>query len=469
MQNKGMKLAEISLPYDRTCPVVYDNDSTGMYIRTSILIALASAGDIDLRGIITSYPYDKQDFLDFCVGREEIVAKARRSGMSNLPDHVQGPGYGQRLNKPNSGHIEDTVPIDTAGSRLIIEQAKLASREKPLVIVMGGPLTVAADAYLLDPSIADRVVVAAVNGTHGTMGAWNGELDPWACYIVLERLRYVQFITYEAAPIVPKCRLMELPECEFRQWMIEKEHPTNFHPGERDYDGAPAISLMRPEYCLTGKYVAFSHFDGQGIPCFQDADLSTAILIEAVDDEGVGRALHRPVVRRALARRGDPAAEALLSAVWDRARVQGLLVGMAYAGVAYVEWAWLAGRFDIAQRVGAELLPRLQGFTHDELARYLARCDVVLGPVPGPRTIRTNTPSRSSTAAAGRLTDACARSMRSAPSRRRPRARPPARAWLLPRVPKPETRANPAGLTQPSSTCSSSSPTGSPTPRSPRG
>ena len=54
------------------------------------------------------------------------------------------------------------------------------------------------------------------------------------------------------------------------------------------------------------------------------------------------------------------------SRCWPRrgssARRQGLLVGLSYAGLAYAEWAWLAGRADVARgAIGAELLHAAAG------------------------------------------------------------------------------------------------------------
>ena len=44
---------------------------------------------------------------------------------------------------------------------------------------------------------------------------------------------------------------------------------------------------------------------------------------------------------------------------WERARRQRLLLGVAYAGLARAEWAWLTGRADVARSVGELLAPRL--------------------------------------------------------------------------------------------------------------
>ena len=84
-----------------------------------------------------------------------------------------------------------------------------------------------------------------------------------------------------------------------------------------------------------------------------------------------------PWLGRLLARRGDPVAEGMLAAAWEQAQRHRLLLGLAYAGIARVEWAWLAGRPEIAERVAAVLLPRTAhpgaAPFRGELLRYLAR------------------------------------------------------------------------------------------------
>ena len=79
-------------------------------------------------------------------------------------------------------------------------------------------------------------------------------------------------------------------------------------------------------------------------------------VVDAVDDPGMLFAYSVPWLGRLLARRGDPVAEGMLAAAWEQAQRHRLLLGLAYAGIARVEWAWLAGEPEVAERVGAVLL-----------------------------------------------------------------------------------------------------------------
>ena len=151
--------ADVHLPYDSSCPVIHTNDGNIDVYTLEYSMALASAGDIRLVGIVadagTGYGTKPKAVPKVWEeGRRmyaDIVGKARRSGMVNIPDPVAGANWA--LDRPASGKIDDTVPLDTPGSRLIVQEARRATPEKPLVVVTGGALTCAADAYLLDNTI----------------------------------------------------------------------------------------------------------------------------------------------------------------------------------------------------------------------------------------------------------------------------------------------------------------------------
>jgi hypothetical protein len=101
------------------------------------------------------------------------------------------------------------------------------------------------------------------------MGDYNGFIDGWASYIVLQRLTYVQFQPMFHPPQVPKRRFRSLPPSELRDWLIAKEAPYSNLPNGEDIDGGPAISVMRPDYVLEARRVAFCHWlskDVRSIP-----------------------------------------------------------------------------------------------------------------------------------------------------------------------------------------------------------
>jgi hypothetical protein len=247
------------VPYDRTNPVIYDNDVSLDVYTGEFLAVLNSAGDISLRGIVkTLVPAPFNPYMTPAVvqaaqdGWAAQVAIEEASGLRNRVSPVNGAD--SHLTRPASGSIEETTATASPGSSLIIEQALAAASGKPLVVIVGGSLTTVASAYLLSPAIADRIVV-------GFLGCFDSRdcrefnvwADPWAAYVVFERLRTVIFPASGSSgmPVVPKSRLTELPPTPLRQYMIEKTWAAGGapqFPGVLDIDTPPAIALMRADY-----------------------------------------------------------------------------------------------------------------------------------------------------------------------------------------------------------------------------
>lgn len=109
-------------------------------------------------------------------------------------------------------------------------------------------------------------------------------------------------------------------------------------------------------------------------------------LSSSVEDPGLLDLFSTPAYGRLLARRGDPRAFELLSSAWSRAQKLRSMAGLRYAATAYVEWAFLNGRDDIAHAVRDGVLALLpHGFTpaFGELLRYLDRAGVEVSSIPG--------------------------------------------------------------------------------------
>jgi DNA-binding CsgD family transcriptional regulator/tetratricopeptide (TPR) repeat protein len=98
----------------------------------------------------------------------------------------------------------------------------------------------------------------------------------------------------------------------------------------------------------------------------------------AADDPGVLASFGLSALGRLLARKGDPAAGALLERAWATATRTNSVQAIALAGIARVESAWLAGDHRAAADLARVPLERTAGRGaeryHGELLRYLARC-----------------------------------------------------------------------------------------------
>jgi hypothetical protein len=276
------QIAEVPLPFDRSCPVIYTNNGPGDCYTDEYLLALASAGDLKLRGIITSA--DK--LVEECnADRLKLLALVRRAGMKNFPDPVIGPL--QPFQPPPSEKIDETRPWGSPGGRLIVAEARKASPKKPLVVLCGGYLGAVADAYLLDPSIADRVVVA-FNGGAVALGR------DWAMFIVLERMRTVLTgpVEQTAQVSVSSGRWENLPEGALREAMKAKNL-------KFEYTSLGIIAAMRTDFCLKTKRKSLMPWPAVGATLGMVDDPKGKLLMITEADRNVAieefwRALEKP-------------------------------------------------------------------------------------------------------------------------------------------------------------------------------
>jgi DNA-binding CsgD family transcriptional regulator len=196
----------------------------------------------------------------------------------------------------------------------------------------------------------------------------------------------------------------------------------------------------------------------------------------AGEDPGVLASFGLSALGRLLARKGDPAAGALLERAWRTATRTNSVQAIALAGIARVESAWLAGDHRAAGELARMPLERtaVRGAEryHGELLRYLARCGhPVTAPAGCPpefalgirgdwrgaaelwRSLGAPYEHALELAASGRqpeLLAALAELDRLGAQAAATLARRELRrlgVTRLPRRPRPRTRANPAGLT----------------------
>ena len=279
-----------TLPYDAANPVVYVQDWPRNCYTDDFAMALTSRGSIRLEGIVTSSsiaPYNpwvsSADYERFVAERAAGVALARESGLRHIPDPIPGPkGH---LERPSSGRMQDTRPLASDGTLAIVDMARQASPDRPLILAVCTGLTVAADAWLIAPDIADRVVVAWLGGHERDMGDYDGWSDGWAAYIVLHRLPLVQFPPFRCDPLVPRRRLLQLPDTPLRQWMLDKALPRD-QGRPRDADAPPLVSIVRSDYVLATTRVSFAGWKrkaGHSIPTLKHDPGGRALVVTCAD------------------------------------------------------------------------------------------------------------------------------------------------------------------------------------------
>jgi len=242
----------------RDCPIIYDNDWLRDVVDDEYLFAKAHLGQANLRGlIVTKDLWDQGRLYKIEQGLKnfnENIALARRSGWTRIPDPVLGAD--RVFEKPSSGRIEDTKPIECPGADLIVREARKASPKKPLVVFVGGPLNTVASAYLKDPSIASKMVVMMTD-----LDGYNGQ-DKWANYIVTTRCRLVNFgaspLWWPQPPnpsVVPPERFSSLPDTPITREMhrVAQEYQNRRAEGGRDDgfgDGAGLFLFFKPQSWL---------------------------------------------------------------------------------------------------------------------------------------------------------------------------------------------------------------------------
>lgn len=235
------------LPVDERNPIILCNDSNPDNWQGEYAVLLANAGGPPLAGIVVGTSPNSTDINANVAGWRALVAAAKASGLTNIPDPITS--IGASLVRPASGDIDKTTANRSEGALLIVnESARLSLPYRPLVVLTGGRLTDVADAYLVDPTVTERVFVLSslgtLSGSGAVMGAPNGEMDPWADSIVTTRFRYIQVSTYyDQLTDVPTASLSELPANAFGSWIAAKQPGIWNQPKAADQVAVAAIGI----------------------------------------------------------------------------------------------------------------------------------------------------------------------------------------------------------------------------------
>jgi hypothetical protein len=236
------------LPVDARNPIILDNDGWTDNWQGEYAALLASNAGPPLAGIIVNKTSYWTDGALNTSGWKRLVAAARASGLRDIPEIT--PSAGTPLVRPANGKVDSTVPNDATGARLIVDLSRqLGTTRRPLVVVCGSGLTNVADAYLIDHTVVDRVVVVAALGGYamlngGNMAAPNGELDPWADWIVAQRFTYIQVSAfYNQINDVTDAQIPNLPQNSLGAWMADKITNIFAVPAAADQVAVLAVGL----------------------------------------------------------------------------------------------------------------------------------------------------------------------------------------------------------------------------------
>jgi len=291
------------VPFDRTNPVWHDNDDPRDVYTQEFLLALAASGKIRLIGTSTSTaiaPFNPfvtlANAVSFGIERAQIQSDAEATWQTTFPAVTSEVLIGH-FQPPPSGLAEDTVPLNSVVGNAIVAAAHLhGTPAKPMVVVCGGALTAVADAYLIDPTVAEKIVVTWLGGTLNTLNEYNSAVDGWGNVVATKFLQITMFPINipsldGSSPIVTKADIASsLPDSPLRNEMLVKDHPSNPLPGSIDADGPPAVVIMNPAIIrtsvrkkLTGTTVI--NFGGQQhiIPVLSNDPDGNITMVTAVD------------------------------------------------------------------------------------------------------------------------------------------------------------------------------------------
>jgi hypothetical protein len=235
------------LPVGPRNPVVLCNDGFADSWQGEYALLLAASTGPALVGIVVNAGSTWPDLDVNLAGWQQMVAAARASGAGEFAEPIASDA--PVLVRPSDGQLEATAPNDSAGARFIVEASlQYASADLPLVVATGGRLTDVADAYLLDPSVPERVIVVASLGsatsTGARMGIPNGEMDTWAGVIVAQKFRYIQVSAhYDQLQDVPESLLPQLPASPLADWVKVKQPDVWDLPVAADQVSLLAVAL----------------------------------------------------------------------------------------------------------------------------------------------------------------------------------------------------------------------------------
>jgi len=212
----GKEVPHGKLPVDERNPVIIYNDSSSDNWMGEYAALLANSGGPPVAGIVITGSSYWPSLNDNAAAWSSLLSAARSSGLQNIPATIT-TSTANSLERPPTGLVDDTAPNNSAGASAIVNLSRQLSLPwRPVVVLVGTRMTDVADAYLIDHSVVDRVVVVASLGTYaapnGATGAPNGELDPWADWIVAQRFQYIQVSAfYDQTMDVTTAQLPNLP------------------------------------------------------------------------------------------------------------------------------------------------------------------------------------------------------------------------------------------------------------------
>lgn len=254
-------------------PIIYDNDEYADILDDDVLMALASLGEVNLAGLIIT-PVRAAVFKGRHMPAWEKSAyltreRAVRSGMKHIPAITLG-------------NTSNEAQKNTAGARLYVETIRRQYEKhpgRPVIVAMGGQSLTLASAYLMDKSIADKVVVFYVAAY-----AYNGH-DRWASEIVCRNMLVLDMDHHDWPQQERPDRFKALPSNDAArfdtvagQWKVLSDVDVPFlkAPYQDKFNPGGVVSRLQHNASVYGNGDAYSDgsfFVALNPACFRDVVL----------------------------------------------------------------------------------------------------------------------------------------------------------------------------------------------------
>lgn len=284
---------DAALPVNSENPLILVNDSALDNWQGEYAFLLARGGGPAVEGIVVSTGGIWTDLDANALGWNELAAAVRDSGFLDVPEPVASDS--NPLQRPGNEDIDSTVPNDSPGARFIAEQSRrlFTGTSKRVALAVGGRFTDIADAYLIDPTVTERVVVVASAGsdlgedaTTAEIGRPNGEMDPWAVEIVIRKFVYVQVAAhYDQLTDVPEERIADLPDTPLGAWVAQKRAEIAANVLAADQVSVLVGGLSN----FSTQHVRVSPEEFDGVPSLEADVTGSDYLVRAVDGPAATR------------------------------------------------------------------------------------------------------------------------------------------------------------------------------------
>lgn len=175
---------------DGTNPYWISNDFAADTPELFLFLLQRDKGKGNLKGIDIHNTLDPDWPFEKTQGHWANLALEGRS-LKNYPFPFKGST--RALVKHSSGNLLNTVPEISDGATRLRDEARKCTAAKPLVVFMGGQTSTVASAFLMDKTIADKMVCLHINGFYDNKKIAHGynTTDVVASEICARYLKYV--------------------------------------------------------------------------------------------------------------------------------------------------------------------------------------------------------------------------------------------------------------------------------------